>query len=193
MTQFPGVSIEAGAPREKLVRAPDNVRFRTLELHSCSSLLSSSFYFVSLSCATCAGSNPAENFWKKNRNLSRAKLARFPSTSSRETSSAKCPTKIGICREYRIPEVRCGLSGEVLKVLRVLLISFLFSGGSSSSSFSSLDVVASRRVSPGEHFRFFCEKRYVYSNVACSRKNASKVIESFSALQKVKKKKHRVC
>lgn len=38
-------------------------------------------------------------------------------SSSRETSSTKCPTKIGICREYRIPEVRSGLSEELLKVL----------------------------------------------------------------------------
>lgn len=50
------------------------------------------------------------------------------SPSFRAISSAKCPTKIGICREYWIPEVRSGLSGKLLKVLRVLLISFFLSG-----------------------------------------------------------------
>lgn len=48
----------------------------------------------------------------------------------------KCPTKIGICREHRIPEVGCGLSGKLFKVLRVLLISFLLSSKRFSSHFS---------------------------------------------------------
>lgn len=124
MTQFPGVSIGTGAPRKKSRCA------------SCSAAVShfdplrSPFlhptHFVSL-FSPRHNIRSAENFRKKNRNPVRGD-ASFLSPSSRETSSAKCPTKIGICRECRIPEVRSGLSEELLKVPRVLLISFLLSG-----------------------------------------------------------------
>lgn len=66
-----------------------------------------------------AGLKPkVEPTGEKSKSLARGSfLPIHAAPSSRETSSAKCPTKIGICREYRIPEVRSGLRVELLKVL----------------------------------------------------------------------------
>lgn len=113
VTQFPGASIGAGAPSER-AGAPDTVGFllpRPLYYDSSRSRFSPSSFSLYFFLYT-AGLKPKGTRREKNRNLLHAGiffLAAPP--SSRETSSAKCPTKIGICREYRIPEVRSGLSG----------------------------------------------------------------------------------
>lgn len=76
-----------------------------------------SFSFFSLFIFYTARLDPQESFGGKSKSRAQGD-ASFPSSSSlcRGTSSAKCPTKIGICRECRIPEVRSGLSERLLKV-----------------------------------------------------------------------------
>lgn len=116
VTQFPGASIEVGAPSER-AGAPDTVASppRTSTRRVLATFFFHPFRFVSPFNA--AGLKPKGTHGRKIE-ISCAPGVFFPPTpSSRETSSAKCPTKIGICREYRIPEVRSGLSGELLKVL----------------------------------------------------------------------------
>jgi len=138
-------SVGASAPRDKKRMPPANAfpTSRETRTHlmpplgrlSSSALFLFEFYLVSPFSSRIAVRRSRENFRRKNRNLSPNDTRQereggvreaSPLPSSCETSSAKCPTKIGIPREYRIPEVRAGLSEEP-EVLRVFVISFLFS------------------------------------------------------------------
>lgn len=123
VTQFPGASIGVGAPSER-AGAPDIVASPPFRPPSCFDPSLSRFFFFPFFSPYfsfyAAGLKPkVEPTGEKSKSLARGSFLPIHAapSSSRETSSAKCPTKIGICREYRIPEVRSGLRVELLKVL----------------------------------------------------------------------------
>jgi len=110
VTQFPGASIGVGAPSEREPVPP--IPSLPLVLRGVLA-----FFLFALFFFLRGGIKTKGNSREKNRNLLHAGVFFLATPTSRETSSAKCPKKIGICCEYRIPEVRSGLSEELLKVL----------------------------------------------------------------------------